>query len=115
MFKIDTTKDGRYHFSIYSKNRTIIATGQCYKTKASADKGVVAVKKYAPIAPIVNIEDEPDKKVGAPRFEIFKDKKGEWRFRLIAKNSQVIAQSEGYKKKGSARAAILAVRKNAVS
>ena len=36
------------------------------------------------------------------KFEITKDKSGEFRFKLIAPNNQVIAVSEGYTSKESA-------------
>ena len=31
-----------------------------------------------------------------PIFNIFQDQKGEWRFRLRARNGKIIASSEGY-------------------
>lgn len=34
-----------------------------------------------------------------PKFEIFKDKKQKFRFRLIAPNGEIICQSEGYETK----------------
>ena len=48
----------------------------------------------------------------AGKFEIFKDKKGEFRFRLKAGNGQIILASEGYKQKASAKNGIESVRKN---
>jgi uncharacterized protein YegP (UPF0339 family) len=33
---------------------------------------------------------------------LFRDKRREWRFRVVARNRKVIAQSEGYKRKASA-------------
>jgi uncharacterized protein YegP (UPF0339 family) len=41
----------------------------------------------------------------ARKFGIFKDKRGEYRFHLRATNGEVIATSEGYKTKASARTA----------
>jgi uncharacterized protein YegP (UPF0339 family) len=49
----------------------------------------------------------------AGKFEIFKDKKGEFRFRLKAGNGQIILTSEGYKSKSSCKNGIESVRKNA--
>ena len=46
------------------------------------------------------------------KFEVYKDKKGEYRFRLVAANSQNILGSEGYSAKASALKAIESVRKN---
>ena len=49
----------------------------------------------------------------AAKFELYKDKKGEFRFRLVAPNGQTIAVSEGYKLKDSAMNGIESVKKNA--
>lgn len=48
----------------------------------------------------------------AGKFEIYKDKAGEFRFRLKAGNGQVILASEGYKAKASCTNGIESVRKN---
>ena len=47
------------------------------------------------------------------KFELYKDKAGEFRFRLKAGNGQGLLVSEGYKAKGSAEKGIESVRKNA--
>ena len=48
------------------------------------------------------------------KFEVYKDKKGEFRWRLRAANGQEFACSgEGYTSKESAKAGIEAVKKNA--
>ena len=48
-----------------------------------------------------------------PKFEVYVDKAGEFRFRLKAKNGQIIATGEGYKRKDSCLNGIESVRKNA--
>ncbi len=48
----------------------------------------------------------------AGKFEVYKDKKGETRFRLKAGNGQIILASEGYKRKASCMNGIESVRKN---
>jgi hypothetical protein len=48
----------------------------------------------------------------AGKFEIYKDKKGEFRFRLKAGNGQNILASEGYAKKPSCMNGVESVRKN---
>jgi uncharacterized protein YegP (UPF0339 family) len=48
------------------------------------------------------------------KFELYKDQKGEFRWRLLATNGQVIANGgEGYKTKESAKNGIESVKKNA--
>lgn len=49
----------------------------------------------------------------AGKFEIFKDARGEFRFRLKAGNGEVIASSEGYKTKAAAQNGVESVRNNA--
>ena len=49
----------------------------------------------------------------AGKFELYTDRRGEYRFRLKAGNGEVIAVSEGYKSKRGALGGIESVRKNA--
>jgi uncharacterized protein YegP (UPF0339 family) len=49
----------------------------------------------------------------AGKVELFKDKAGEFRFRLKAGNGETIATGEGYKTKASALNGIESVKKNA--
>ena len=52
----------------------------------------------------------------AAKFELYKDKKGEFRWRLVASNGQSIAASgEGYTTLASAKNGIESVKKNAPS
>ncbi|MGN1159999.1 MAG: YegP family protein [Lachnospiraceae bacterium] len=48
-----------------------------------------------------------------PKFEVYKDKTGEFRFRLKAGNGQIIAVGEGYKAKASCLNGIESIKKNA--
>lgn len=48
----------------------------------------------------------------AGKFEVYKDKAGEYRFRLKAGNGENILGSEGYKAKASCMKGIESVRKN---
>jgi uncharacterized protein YegP (UPF0339 family) len=47
------------------------------------------------------------------KFEIYRDKRGEYRFRLKASNGQNILASEGYKAKSGCNNGIQSVQKNA--
>ena len=49
----------------------------------------------------------------ADKFEIIKDKSGEYRFHLKAGNGEIIAASQGYKTKASALNGVESVQKNA--
>lgn len=112
-FIIKASKTG-YTYSLKAGNGEVIATGgEVYNTIASVKNGIASVVKNAPVA---NLEDqtiEGFKSVSNPKFEIFKNKSGEFRFRLKAKNGEIIAASEGYVKKDSCKKGIASVRKNA--
>ena len=49
----------------------------------------------------------------AGKFELYKDKSGQFRFRLKAGNGEIIATSESYKTKASATNGIESVKTNA--
>ncbi|HSW58818.1 MAG TPA: DUF1508 domain-containing protein [Dehalococcoidales bacterium] len=50
----------------------------------------------------------------AAKFEVYKDSKGEFRWRLVASNGQSIANGgEGYKTLANAKGGIESVKKNA--
>ncbi len=112
-FVINETKTG-YTFALKAGNgETIAVGGEVYKAIASCKNGCNSVKTNAPIA---NVEDQTVEGYATaknPKFEIYTDKKGETRFRLKAKNGQVIASSEGYKSKKACENGIESVRKNA--
>ena len=49
-----------------------------------------------------------------PTFEVFQDSAGEWRWRLVVSNGNIIADSgEGYQTKQGAERGIESVKKNA--
>ena len=43
-------------------------------------------------------------------FEIYKDKRKQWRFRLLAPNNEIVAVSEGYKNKQNCAVGIKSIR-----
>ena len=111
-FVIKETATG-VKFNLKAGNGEIIATSEVYTTEAACRNGVNSVIKNAPVA---NIEDqtvEGYEVAKNPKFEIYTDKKGEFRFRLKATNGQIIAVSEGYKAMASCKNGIESVRKNA--
>jgi large subunit ribosomal protein L21 len=67
----------------------------------------------APAEPTVEEDAAPEAKAGRP-FEIFEDKAGEWRWRLLARNGEPLARSEqGFSSKSSVVRTLDSVRRNA--
>lgn len=69
---------------------------------------VVETSKQKPVKKY-NVEYGGENKF-MERFEMYKDKRGEWRFRLVAPNHKIIAVSEGYHNKADCIHAIKKVR-----
>ena len=100
-FVIKNAKNG-LKFDLKASNGQVIASSQVYKHKKTCLNGTASqtVEGYV--------------KQKCPKFEVYQDKKGEYRFRLKATNGQIIAVSEGYVKMASCMNGIDSVRKNAV-
>jgi len=99
-------------FDLKASNGEVIATSEVYTTEAACLKGIESVRTNACAA----VEDQTVEEVVAvkhPKYELYTDKAGEFRFRLKARNGEVIAVSEGYKAKASALNGIASVGKNA--
>ena len=111
-FVVKATKTG-FVFNLKAGNGEVIATSEVYTTEAACMKGVESVRKNAAEA---KLEDQTVAEVAAvtnPKFELYTDKAGEFRFRLKARNGEIIAVSEGYKAKASCLNGIDSVRRNA--
>ncbi len=111
-FVVKETATG-FKFDLKASNGEVVATSEVYSTKAACLNGVKSVINNAPKA---NLEDQTVEGFEAakhPKFELYTDKAGEFRFRLKATNGEIIAVSEGYVAKPSALNGIESVKKNA--
>ena len=98
-FTVYADKAGEFRWRLAAGNGAILATsGQGYKAKEDARAGVARVRND----------------LQKLTFEVYEDGKGETRWRLKAKNGQVVgASSEGYRSKSDADAAIARVQAGA--
>ena len=112
-FVIKTTNTG-VKFDLKAGNGEVIATSEVYTTMGACRKGIASVQKNAPVAAVEDQTVEGYAVAKHPKFEIYADKAGEFRFRLKATNGQIIAVSEGYKAMASCLNGIESVKKNAV-
>ncbi len=100
-------------FNLKAGNGEVIATSEVYSSKDACLNGIESVKKNAALA---NIEDqtvEGFESIKNPKFEVYLDKRGEYRFRLIATNGQIISVGESYKAKAGCLNGIESIKKNA--
>ena len=111
-FVVKETKTG-IKFDLKASNGEVIATSEVYASEAACLNGIKSVTTNAPIA---NLEDQTVENYEAakhPKFEVYEDKSGEFRFRLKARNCEIIATSEGYTTKAACENGIESVKKNA--
>ena len=110
-FVMKEAKTG-FKFDLKAGNGEIIASSQVYASEASCKNGIESVRTNCAAA----VEDqtvEGFETLKHPKYEIYTDKGGEFRFRLKAKNGEIIATSEGYKTKASCQNGIASIGKNA--
>ena len=110
-FVVKETATG-FKFDLKASNGETIATSEVYTTKAACLNGIDSVKTCC----AGGVEDqtvETVEEVKHPKFEVYTDKAGEYRFRLKARNGEIIATSEGYKAKNSCLNGVESVKKNA--
>lgn len=112
-FVISKTKNGEFTFNLKAGNgQTILTASESYGDLPACKGGIASVQKNAE----AHVEDqtaEGFEKLTHPKFEVYQDKAGEYRFRMKAKNGQNIGKSEGYKAKASCLNGIASVKKNA--
>lgn len=100
-------------FDLKATNGQVIATSEVYNSNAACKNGIESVKKNAPAAAVENQTVEGYATEKNPKFEIYKDNAGEFRFRLKATNGQIIAVSEGYTTLANCENGVESVKKNA--
>lgn len=110
-FVIKQAKDG-VKFDLKAGNGEVIATSQVYSSLASCKNGIASIKKNAPVAAVEDQTLAGFERERNPKFEVYTDRKGEFRFRLKAGNGQIICTGEGYKAKKSCLNGIASIRKN---
>ncbi|MBR6080248.1 MAG: DUF1508 domain-containing protein [Treponema sp.] len=110
-FVISKAKTG-VMFNLFAGNGEIIATSEVYNSKTAAKNGIASVIRNSDAA----VEDQTKdgyKVESCPKYEIYKDKRGEFRFRLKARNGQIIAVGESYKDIAGVKNGVASIKKNA--
>jgi uncharacterized protein YegP (UPF0339 family) len=110
-FIIKKTNTG-FVFHLKASNMQTVCTSQVYASLSSCKAGCESIKKNCEAA----VEDQTLQKfepIKNPKYEIYLDKAGEYRFRLKASNGENILSSQGYTTKAACKNGIASVAKNA--
>ena len=111
-FVIKQAKTG-FMFNLKAGNGEVIGVSQVYATEDTCLNGIASVKKNAVEAKLEDQTVADFAPVTNPKFEVYKDKAGEFRYRLKARNGEIILSGEGYKAKASCLNGIDSIRRNA--
>ena len=102
-----------YKFVLKANNGQTIASSDIYASVHSCLGGVESVKKNAVIAKLDDCTEAGSSKTTNPKFEVYHGASGEYRFRLRARNGEILAVSERYASKPSCLKGIASLQKNA--
>ena len=112
-FVIKQAKSGPM-FNLKAGNGEIILSSQIYADEKSCRNGIESIMKNAPEAGVEDQTVEGFEAVKHPKFEVYADKSGDFRFRLKAANGQIIGTGQGYASKAGCMKGIESIRKNSV-
>lgn len=99
-------------FDLYAANGQAVLSSEVYRTAAACRKGIESVRKNAPKAGVEDQTEVSFRPLSNPKFELYTDRSGAFRFRLKARNGQIIAVSEPYTAKAGCRSGIESVKEN---
>ena len=112
-FFIKKTNTG-YNFHLKAANGATIAVSETYESLDACRNGVQSVINSAQNA---NVEDQTVANFETqkhPKFELYKDKAEQFRFRLKARNGEIVAVGEAYTTKANCKNGINSIMKNVV-
>lgn len=116
-FEYRKTDKGNYVYKLYAANHKVIATnGGTYSSLSALKAGINSVIKNAKIAPIedqtlINVEEQK-----CPKWIIFQDARGEFRFRLLAANGEVVCTpNDGYLSKDACKVGMKSIANTAAN
>ena len=112
-YVISRGKSG-FRFNLFALNGQIIGSSEVYTAKISCLTGIESVRRCA-AAPLADLSAGAVPALPCPRFELYTDRAGEFRFRLRARNGKIVLVSEGYARKDGCLKGIESVRRNADS
>lgn len=111
-FVIKPTSDGRFMFNLIANNNRVICTSQVYASVANCRVGAESIRKNS----AVGVEDQTVEGFEAlknPKYEVFTDAGGKYRFRLKASNGEIIAASQAYASRRSCMKGVKSVMAHA--
>ena len=100
-------------FDLKAENGQVIASSEVYSSLAACHRGIESVRKSAAAGHLEDLTDDQQASCPNPKFQLFSDRAGLYRFRLRSRNGKTVAISEGYTTKAACLAGVESVIRNA--
>lgn len=110
-FIIQSHDDG-YDFRLLAANQESVAVSDVYTSLSACLRGIESVRRNA----AARLEDQTVRGYSSlpnPKYELYKDRKRQYRYRLRARNGKIIATGGGHSDKDLCIKGIESVRRNA--
>lgn len=110
-FIIHSSEDG-YSFRLLAANRECVALSDVYASRSACLRGIESVRRNAS----AHVEDQTLRgyeSLPNPKYELYKDRKRQYCYRLRARNGKLIAEGGGHGDKNLCLQGIESVRRNA--
>ena len=114
-FVIKKTDKGNFVYKLFAYGNKCVAIGaQAYESLGGVKGGIASVSRIAATSPIENQTLKSYETLKFPKWEIYADKKGEFRLRLYAANGNLVATTnDGYLSVSAAKKGIESVARAA--
>ncbi|MEF8781042.1 MAG: DUF1508 domain-containing protein [Haloferacaceae archaeon] len=105
-FEVFEDSEGQWRWRLRHENGNVIAdSGQGYASKSNARRAMRSVRDHVAAGDYLDVDPAA--------FEVYRDRAGEYRWRLLHENGNVVADSgQGYLRRSDARNGLESVRTN---
>jgi len=107
-------KNGDFYFKVVAGNNKDVGVSQLYTTEAARDSAIKTLQKVGKAITNVAANSEVASRKGGV-FEVFEGNDGQFYFHLVAKNGEIVLQSQGYRTKDGAQKGLESVQANGTS
>ena len=110
----DSAEEWRWRL-VHDNGNVIADGGEGYSSAQKAEQGLESVRSNAPGANVIDQSKDEESQDGGSdaTFELFEDSAGQWRWRLVHDNGNIIADGgQGYASKQKAKQGLHSVKQN---
>ena len=102
-----------FKFDLRAENGQTVASSEVYSARSGCLRGIEAVRRCAARSRVADLTEENAVLPSNPRLELYQDKREDYRFRLRARNGEIIAVSESYSSRSACLSGLESVLANA--